>query len=163
MASFQLDAEGYVIVPMGARQQATSATSTNEELPIIFGVNPNEVQAGRRIESTQVRAALDLLISFEHSPMEGFVDLKRIDVSAQEVLTATTGQGSVVTFGCTDIDQQLRRWHEIFQMGQKLGRAVSTLDLAVSNNVPASWIEASSVPAAAPKLPKSLRPKRKHV
>jgi cell division protein FtsQ len=163
MATFHFDADGYVMVPMDARQRVAGPAPTAEELPVILGVNANDVQAGRRIESPQVRAALDLLVAFEHSPMEGFTDLKRIDVSAPEVIVATTGQGSAITFGFTDIDQQLRRWHEIFQMGQKLGRAISTLDLAVTNNVPASWLEASAAAAIPPKLPKSLRNKRKHV
>ena len=38
-----------------------------------------------------------------------------------------------------------------------------TLDLAVTNNIPLRWLEASAVPPAAPKSPKPLRPKKKHV
>jgi cell division septal protein FtsQ len=163
LATLQLDAEGYVIVPMDTQQRAVSSTQSLDELPVIFGLNANEAQAGRRVESPQVRAALGLLVAFEHSPMETLADLKRIDVSAPEVLVATTGQGSLITFGLTDFDQQLRRWQEIFQFGQKLSRAIATLDLAVTNNIPASWLEASTVPATTPKPPKSLRSKKKHV
>jgi hypothetical protein len=68
-----------------------------------------------------------------------------------------------VTFGLTDFEQQLRRWHAIFEAGRKTGNAIATLDLAVTNNVPLHWIEASAVPPAAPKLLKPLRSKKKHV
>jgi hypothetical protein len=95
--------------------------------------------------------------------MAGLVDLKRIDVSSPDVLLVTTGQGSEVTMGLTDFDQQLRRWHDIFDMGQKLSKALATLDLAVTNNIPARWLEASAVPPATPKLPKTSRTRKKHV
>ena len=62
-------------------------------------------------------------MAFEQSPMAGLVDLKRVDVSSPEVLVVTTGQGSEVTFGLTDFEQQLRRWHAIFELGQKTGKA----------------------------------------
>jgi hypothetical protein len=68
-----------------------------------------------------------------------------------------------VTFAWTDFEQQLRRWHTIFESGRKIGNVIGTLDLAVTNNVPLHWLEASAIPPAAPKLSKPLRPKKKHV
>ena len=162
MAQFQLDPEGYVMVPLAPRR-ATGSVSITDEFPTISGIKPNEVQAGRRIESPQVKAALELLLAFEHSPMEGVTEIKRIDVSAPDVIVATTAQGSAITFGLTEFDQQVRRWHEIYQMGQKLGRAIATLDLAVTNNLPASWLEASAVPLATSKPPKPQHLRKKHV
>ena len=107
--------------------------------------NAAEVQAGHRLESPQVQAAHRLLVAFEHSPMASFVDFRRIDVSNPEVLTVTTSQGSELTFGLTNLDQQLRRWREIYELGQKIGKAIATLDLAVTNYLPATWLEASAV------------------
>ena len=54
--------------------------------------------------------------------MAGLVDLRRIDVSSPEVLVVTTGQGSEVTFGLADFDQQLRRWHDHFRAGPEDGQ-----------------------------------------
>jgi cell division septal protein FtsQ len=162
LAVFQIDGDGWVMAPLDSHQRANESSPPAEQLPVISGINANEVQPGRRIEAAQVQAALQLIAAFEHSPMAGLVDLKRIDVSAPEVLLVTTGQGSEVTFALRDADQQLRRWREIFDQGQKLGKAVATLDLAVTDNIPARWVEAS-VTASAPKLPKPLRTKKKHV
>jgi hypothetical protein len=161
VAVYQIDADGWVMVPLDLHQRANTANSP-VELPVLSGINPNELQPGRRIEAAQVQAALQLIAAFERSLMAGLVDLKRIDVSAPEVLLVTTGQGSEVTFALQDLDQQLRRWRGIFDLGQKLGKAVATLDLAVTDNIPARWVEAS-VTASAPKLPKPLRTKKKHV
>jgi cell division septal protein FtsQ len=160
---FQIDADGYVIAPLSKQQRSAPATQAEEQLPMLTGLNPVEVQAGRRIESPQARAALRLLTAFERSPMEVLVDIQRIDVSAADVLVATTTQGSEVTFALADMDQQLLRWHEIFDMGQKLSRAIATLDLAVTNHIPARWLEASAVPTGTPKLPRNLHPRKKHV
>jgi hypothetical protein len=159
--TFQIDPDGYVMLPLDPRQRSSSAAAS-DQLPAIFGINPVDVQPGRRIDAAQVQAALHLIVVFAQSPMAGLVDLKRIDVSAPGVLVVTTGQGSEVTFGMCDFDQQLHRWREIFDLGQRMSKAIATLDLAVSNNIPARWLEASAVPFTPPKIPKPLR-KKKHV
>ena len=161
--SFHLDAEGWVMLPLEARQRSVPLVQADDLLPIITGVNPNDVQTGRQIESAHVRSALALIIAFEKSPMACLVDLQRIDVSSPEILLVTTGQGGEVTFGLFNLEQQLRRWREIFDSGQKASKAIATLDLAVSNNIPVRWLEASAVPAPAPKPAKSLRNKKKNV
>jgi cell division protein FtsQ len=163
LAVYQLDADGYVMVPLDPRQRATLLNQPGDALPTIGGINSSELQPGRRIGAAQVQAALRLLMAFEQSPMAGLVDLRRIDVSSPEVLVVTTGQGSEVTFGLTDLEQQLRRWHDIFDLGQNMSKAIGTLDLAVTNNIPARWLEASAVPPAAPKSAKLLRLRKKHV
>jgi hypothetical protein len=158
---YHLDSDGWVMAPLDPRQRAVPQSQVPEQLPLISGIK--EAQVGHPVELPQAKAALQLINAFEHSPMAGVTELKKIDVSAVEVMVATTGQGGEVTFGLTDFDQQLRRWQAIYEMGQKMGRAVLTLDLAVSNNVPATWIEASVVPPLPPKAPKILRNKKKHV
>ncbi len=163
-AVFQLDIDGYVMLPLDSHQRANAVNQSSDQLPVLSGIPGNELQPGRRIATPQVQASLQLIAAFEHSPMAGLVDLKHIDVSAPDVLVVATGQGSEVTFGLQDLDQQLRRWRGIFDLGQKLGKAVSVLDLSVTDNIPARWVEASGLPASElPRLPKPLRTKRKHV
>jgi hypothetical protein len=163
MSLYQLDADGWVILPLEPRDRVTALNQSDEPLPLIGGINANTLQPGRRLSAPQVQAALQLLVVFEQSPMAGVVDLKRVDVSFPEVLVVTTGQGSEVTFGLTDFEQQLRRWHAIFESGRKCGNAIATLDLAVANNVPLRWLEASAVPPTTTKFSKPSRPKKKHV
>lgn len=158
---YQVDSEGCVMPPLDPRQRAPGQNSPPEALPWLSGIK--EVQVGRCLDLPQAKAALQLIDAFDHSPLANVVELKKIDVSATEVLVATTGQGGEVTFGLTDFDQQLRRWWEVYDRGQKYGKAVATLDLAVSNNIPATWVEASVLPQVPPKAPKILRNKKKHV
>jgi len=160
---YQLDADGWVILPLEPRDRATSPGQSDESLPLLRGINASTLQPGRRLTAPQVQAALQFLVAFEQSPMAGLAELKQVDVSSPEVLVVTTGQGSEVTFGVNDFERQLRRWHAIFESGRKTGTAIGTLDLAVTNNVPLHWLEASALPPAAPKLSKPLRSKKKHV
>jgi cell division septal protein FtsQ len=162
LAAYQLDIDGVVILPLDSAQRAVPLTQP-EQFPLLTGINANDVQPGRRIETPQVQAALQLIVAFEHSPMVGLADLQRIEVSSPEVLVVTTGQGSEITFGLTDLDQQLGRWHRAFQEAQKVGKAIASLDLAVSNNLPMRLLEASAVPPASPRLPKPYHSKKKHV
>ncbi|HTL54827.1 MAG TPA: FtsQ-type POTRA domain-containing protein [Candidatus Limnocylindrales bacterium] len=159
---FLLDADGYVIVPLDPRQRTTALTQSADDLPVICGLKGPEIQAGHKIESPQLLAALRLLVAFDHSPMQGMVDLKTIDLSNPEVLVARTDQGSEITFGLNDVDQQLRRWRKIFSLGQQANRAIASLDLAVTNHVPLRWLEASLIPPLSPKPPKQ-QPKKRHV
>jgi cell division septal protein FtsQ len=163
LAVYQLDADGYVMLPLDPRQRAAPLNQPSDSLPVITGINTSELLPGKRIVAPPVQAALQLITAFDQSPMAGLADLRRVDVSCASVLVVTTGQGSEVTFGLGDLEQQIRRWHDIFESGQKISKAIATLDLAVTNNVPARWIDSTSVPPAAPKPPKPLRPRKKHV
>ena len=158
---YLLDQDGYVIVPLDPRQRTTPLTQSADDLPLISGIGFTQVQAGRRIESPQLLAALQLLVAFDRSPMQGLVDLKRIDLTSPEILVVTTDQSSEVTFGLSDLDRQLRRWHMIFTKGQQYNKAIGSLDLAVSNNLPVRWLEASALPPVNPKPSKI--PRKKHV
>ena len=149
--------------PLDPRQRASTPNPQADQLPMVFYPHSEQVQPGRRLVAPPVQAALELIVAFEHSPMVGLADLRHIDASASDVLVVTTGQGGEVTFALGDLEQQLRRWHEIFAAGLQQNKAIGTLDLAVSNNIPARWLEASAVPLATPKLPKPIRLKKKHV
>ncbi len=163
LSVYQLDAAGWVVLPLDPRQRATPPNQPEDPLPVIYVPNANALQPGRRLTAPQVQAALQFLVAFQQSPMAGLADISRVDVSSPEVLVVTTGEGSVITFGLTDFEQQLRRWRAVFEEGAKTGNVIATLDLAVANNIPLRWLEASAVPTASPKTPKTSRPKKKHV
>jgi hypothetical protein len=160
---FQLDAAGYVMLPLDPRQRSVPLNQAEDQLPVLSGVNLSELQPGRRIESGRTQAALELIAAFTGSPLAGVVELKRIDIASPDVLVVTTGQGSEITLGMQSLDQQLFRWRGVQEAGLKLNRVISTLDLAVSNNVPVRWMEANSVPPAGPKSGKPQRKQKKDV
>ena len=151
VAVFQLDADGYIMQPLDPRLCVIPLQQIKDQLPVIAGLNVYQLQPGQRVELPQALAALQLIATFNHSVMAGLVDLRRIDVSSPGVIVASTAQGAQITFGLDNLDQQLQRWREIYDLGQRMNRVIASLDLAVSNNVPVHWMEADVAPINSPK------------
>jgi len=159
---YHVDADGFVMLPVDPRQRTAPLVQTDDALPILYCANQNELVPGRQISSRQTTAALNLILQFEVSPMAGLVDLRSIDMKSPDVLVVQTGQGSEVTFGFNDLERQLHRWREIHDLGMRMKRNVAFIDLAVSNNVPVRWLEASVSPPPA-KPAKTVRTKKRNV
>jgi cell division septal protein FtsQ len=163
LQTYHLDPDGFVMLPLEPNQRSTSSAESEAPLPIVSGFDLNQVQPGRKIQDPQLQAALRLLVAFEHSPMSGLVEIKRVDVGTPETLLVTTTQGSEVSFGLGDPEQQIRRWRGIFEYGQRQGKAIASLDLAVSNSIPLRVVDASAVPQTQPKALKNPVNRKKHV
>jgi hypothetical protein len=95
--------------------------------------------------------------------MAGMVEFQSINVAAPEILEVTTTQGAHVTFSLDGFDVQLRRWREISDQYLQWGKAITSLDLSVSNNLPARWIAAGGMPPLLHKTAKPVKTKRKNV
>jgi hypothetical protein len=163
VAVFQLDAEGCVLQPLDPRLCVLPLAQVNQQLPVITGLNVYQLQPGHRVELPQVRAALQLIGAFGHSPMAGLVDLRRVDVSSPGVVVATAGPGSEITFSLDNLDQQLRRWREIYDLGQRMNKTIASLNLAVSNNIPVRWMAAGAASSGPPPSATPTRTRRKNV
>jgi cell division protein FtsQ len=163
VAVYELDEGGVVIQPLDPRMCTVPLAQVDPQLPVIAGVNYFLLQPGRHIELPQVQAAIELVAAFDRSPMAGLVDLQRVDVSQPRVIVATTKQGSEITFGLDNLDQQLQRWRSIYNLGVQQQKTIATVDLAVGNNVPVRWTMASAAPVVTPKTVKPLKNRRKNV
>jgi hypothetical protein len=159
---FYFDADGHVMLPLEAHRLEASALGF-DTLPILTGVAGADLRPGHQVESRQIQAALQLVVEFSRSPMLGLVDINAVDLSVPQLLQVSTSQGATVTFALEHLDRQLRRWRLVHDYALRSGKALASLDLSVSNNVPARWLEASA--ASLPK-PKALKPspyKKRHV
>jgi len=162
LKTFQIDENGYVMLPLDPRQRAVPAAQSDDQLPLILGIR-NEVQPGRKLDSTQMQAALKWINAFESSEMANVVELKKIDIVSPEVLIVTTGQGSEVTFGLGNFEQQLLRWKKIHEECAARNRTIATLNLAVMDNTPLRFTEPGVMPPSAPKSTKPQRIRRRNV
>jgi cell division septal protein FtsQ len=161
---YTLDANGYFMFPVEAAQRATSPVQTNDHLPAIVGIPARDLRPGRQSETPQVKAALALVKDFERSPMAGQVDLKQIDITIPGVLLVTTAQGNELTFALADFDAQLHRWRLVHDYAQRVGKHITSLDLAVANNSPMVWTDIGGIVAPPPPKPLKASPyKKKHV
>jgi cell division septal protein FtsQ len=162
LVGYYLDAEGYVIL-LGASAPALRQIPGIDQLPVLVGVNSTDVPPGKPVESLQVRAALKLIAEFEQSPMLGRADLERIDLAAPGVLRVTTGQGGEICFATDRLDWQLHRWRTVYDHGCTVGKAIKSLDLSVTNNLPVAWADANTVPAPRSPILNPSHHRKKHV
>lgn len=160
---FQLDANGYVMQPLDPRQSIVPLAQMDCSLPIVTGLNVFQLQPGHRLVTPEILAALKLVAAFPGSPMGGLAELQRVDVSSSGVFVVTTVQGGEITFGLDHLDEQLARWREIYDLGQRMNKMIASVDLAVANNVPVRWTEKISAPSPAPKTLDTQTSWRKNV
>lgn len=160
---YTVDANGVFMFPIENAQRAAPPAQTNYSLPALLGVQTQDIRPGRQTESVQVLAALGLVRMFNSSAMAGTVDIRHVDISRPGVLVLTTGQGNEVTFGPGDLETQLKRWRMVHDHASRFGRHITTLDLAVGNNCPMQWIDATGVITAPPRPLKSSPYKKRHV
>lgn len=160
---YTMDARGMFMFPVESPQRATPAPPAVDFLPQLTGLAPQDIRPGRQCEAPQVLAALELVRTFNASPMAGVVDLRRIEAGQPGVLVVSTAQGSEVTFSLTRFEEQLRRWRLVHDHARRFSRHVERLDLVVANNHPLQWVDSAGV-TSAPARP--LRPspyRKKHV
>jgi len=137
-----LDGDGAVVMPLEEQNRQAPAASSEQQFPVLTGVDQGELRLGRCVDSNRIRAALKLVESFNNSRMASLVNLRSVQVDEPGVLVALTDSGTRVTFGCEEFERQLLRWREIHEQSRRLNKVILTLDLAVRNNVPVRWEEA---------------------
>lgn len=158
-----LDATGFVMLPPDRTMVADPTALQMDWLPELRGVNDVDLKLGRQVESTQVRAALRLLGHYERSVMFGRADIRRVDVTSPEILTATTSSGSEITFASQrDFDTQLRRWRAVQDLFTQRGKVIRTFDVSISDYLPTVLVDANAVPAPPAKPVKPAPYRRKN-
>jgi cell division septal protein FtsQ len=156
-----IDANGMVMYPLEAHQRSVPLTTTNEALPVLVGLPAAETRSGRMVESLQVRAALHFIMEFERSTMAEIADVKEIDLTLPGTLQVLSSQGTELLVGLGECSQQLRRWRAIHDHVHRFGKHVAWVDLSVSNNVPARFVDATLAPPPPRKITKPSR--KRHV
>jgi cell division septal protein FtsQ len=159
---YYVDEEGYVVGSREAQLHFSKEGVANLHFPVLSGVPYSQVKPGKKIETPQVHAALELISAFDRSAMGRIVDLVRINVDRDDALKTITSQGSEITFGTARFETQLNRWNIASEHFAMQGRAINTMDLSVSNNVPVTFSEATAS-TLRPKPAKTIKTKRRHV
>ena len=154
---FYLDDSGHVMLPLRSRYLLPTANAHLDALPMLFGVPMSQLRPGKMVESQQILDALRLILAFSRADIASQTDIKSIDLSAPALLEITTSQGSRVTFAPQQLPHQLSRWNLVHHYAAGENLAIAELDLSVTNNAPAKWVEASALPPRKPLKPSALK------
>ncbi len=160
---YHLDEHGVVFRPLDPRLRSRPPEFSHDHLAVISGIDARELREGRKVDSEQILGALGLILEFDRSPMFGIVELSRIDVAAPDILHIYTAQGSEVFFSLGDCAQQLHRWRLVHDRTQRWNKAIASLDLSISNNLPLRLAESTPSSSRPPLNPKPTRTKKKNV
>lgn len=159
---FFLDSLAAVMLPVPPHQRS-SPVANDPPLPRLSGVPVNELRPGKQVNAPPVVAALQWIEAFDQSAMADLVTVQDLDVSIPNLLLVKTLEGSAVTFGFGEPAAQIGRWRQVHDYASRGARAVASLDLSVTNNIPVTWMEVAAVPPPLPKPRKATRAKRRHV
>jgi cell division septal protein FtsQ len=158
-----LDKDGMVI-PAILRDLNTKAfDDATRFLPVITGAGAVSFRPGNIVPSPRILGALRWIESFKESEMSGVLDIEAIDVASPTALLVSTEQGNEVSFAYEDFELQLTRWKQIYDFGRQRNQAIASLDLVVTNFVPAVWAELTNAAPAAIRIPQPSPYRKKHV
>ena len=162
-STIYLDEHGMVIPPVLRKLNSSAFEVATRFLPAITGVGATSFRPGRIVSSPPILAALKWIRAFQSSPMSGHVDIRAIDVASQSALLVSTEQGNEVSFAYDDFETQLARWRVVHAWGMQRTQTLASLDLAVTNYVPAVWTNPTNLPSPAVRPPQASPYRKKHV
>jgi cell division protein FtsQ len=128
---YTIDREGVLI---------RSRTNEQRTLPEITGFKLADPEAGQKIESNEVLAAIQLLKYMERTSLRSVMSVRSIDVSSPYNLQVLSGEGMVAQFRTTVLDQQLERLAKIIEISRQKDNPIATVDLTLDRNVPVTFM-----------------------
>ncbi len=108
-------------------------------LPLILGCASESLDAGKTVESSEAKAALELLRLSTRSFMQTRFQIREIDVSKGYCLVVTDKNHSKVAFGFDNLDLQLQRLEQFLIYSDDAHREIATVNLLVQRNIPVTF------------------------
>ena len=114
-------------------------------LPLILGCSSETLEAGKVVESAEVKTALELLRLTESTFLQMRFQIREIDISKTYCLLVTDKNRSRVMFGLNDLEGQLRRLEVFLDYCDNTKQELESLNLVAQRNIPVTFTS----PAAA--------------
>src|SRR5437868_5295146 len=132
-------------------------------LPLILGCASESLEAGKTVQSSEAKSALELLRLSTRSFMQTRFQIREIDISKAYCLIVTDKNHSRVTFGFDNLDIQLQRLEQFLIYSDDAHRELATVNLLVQRNIPVTFqkpatevINETINPEESPKIMKAL-------
>ncbi len=126
-------------------------------LPLILGCSSEALEAGKVVESSEAKTAL------ECSFLQMRFQIREIDVSKGYCLLVTDKNHARVTFGFNDLETQLRRLEHFLVYCDDSKQELGTVNLLVQRNIPVTFAERAVAvindtiePAVEPRIMKAI-------
>jgi len=136
-AAFLVDARGVVMKEKELLPQYLG-------LPVISGCSNEGLVAGRVVDSSEVKSALELLRLSTRSFMQTRFQMREIDVSKGYGLFVTDKNHTRVIFGFDNLEVQLQRLEQLLVWADNSNRELETVNLMVQRNIPVTFAKLPS-------------------
>jgi cell division septal protein FtsQ len=110
-------------------------------LPLILGCSSESLEAGKVVESPEVKTALELLRLSAASFLQMRFQIREIDISKNYCLLVTDKNHARVTFAFNDLHTQLRRLEQFLVYCDESKQELETVNLLVQRNIPVTFAE----------------------
>ena len=108
-------------------------------LPLILGFSSESLEAGKVVESPEVKTALELLRLSTRSFMQMRFQIREINISRNYCLLVTDKNHTRVTFGLNDLETQLQRLEQFLVYCDDSKQELETVNLLVQRNIPVTF------------------------
>jgi cell division septal protein FtsQ len=132
-------------------------------LPLISGCSSESLEAGKVVESSEAKTALELLRLGTRSFMQMRFQIREIDVSKGYCLLVTDKNHTRVTFALDDLEGQLERLEQFLVYCDDSKQDLETVNLVVQRNIPVTFTKPSVAvindtidPAVVPRILKAI-------
>jgi hypothetical protein len=132
-------------------------------LPLILGCTSESLEPGKVIESPEAKTALELLSLTERSVLQTRFQIREIDISKSYCLVVTEKNHGRVTFGLSDLEDQLRRLQVFLDYCDNTKQELGTLNLIAQRNIPVTFTDPAAAvindtiePAVEPRIMKAI-------
>lgn len=141
--SFLIDARGFVM-------KSRKLLPEYLHLPVISGVEIENLAAGQKASSLQIHSALELLrLNADSTRWQ----VRNIDIAKQYCMVATDRTHAQITFGLDDIGKQLTKLNRLLEYLEPQHREIQTVNLLVERNIPVTFFEPEVEGPPAPPKP----------
>lgn len=153
--AFLIDARGVVM-------RSKTILPEYLHLPVISGVEVENLAPGQKVRSFEMQAALDLI---RLTPDNTRFQVKNLDLSRGYCVLVTDQLHRKITFGLDRVDLQLERLMRCFEVLEPQGKELQTANLLVERNMPLTFFpppeqveEEVPAPVVAPRAVKEKAP-----
>lgn len=135
---------GFLVDARGVMMKEKKLLPEYLGLPVISGAVNESLNAGKTVESLEVKAALELLRLSTRSFMQTRFQVREIDVSKGYCLLVTDKNRTRVTFGFDNLEAQLQRLEQFLVYSDDSNQELETVNLLVQRNVPVTFTKPAS-------------------
>lgn len=119
-------------------------------LPVIYGVQSENIRDGEPLPNEDLRRALLLIAAVERTPGTPW-RIRSMDIAKGYCFEVTSDRNALITFAPEDFESQLARLARLLEYCTETGRELETVNLMVRRNTPVTFVLAQAPTPPKPK------------